>query len=67
MSGERGHSARCRRHVAVGSREHDLDDVANLSLRVGLLSAEAVRQNAGQSGQHARAPLKHPCQPRPCR
>jgi len=32
MSGERGHSARCRRHVAVGSREHDLDDVANLSL-----------------------------------
>ncbi len=56
MSGERGHSARCRRHVAVGSYEHDSDDVANLSLRVGLLSAEAVRQNAGQSGQHARAP-----------
>jgi hypothetical protein len=32
MSGEGGHSARCRRHVAVGSYERDSDDVANLSL-----------------------------------
>jgi len=61
MSGERAHSARCRRHVAVGSYEHDSDDVVCES---DVLSAEAVRQNAGQSGQHVRAHLKHACQPR---
>ena len=56
--GDRGHSARRRRHVAGGCLGAAIQIPRKCPTQHGARNAqEAVRQNAEQSGQHARAPL----------